>query len=172
VDYAGETPVALPRSRMALRPAAEEAAEQARAACPRLIVENAAPEDIDVDGDRDSIVRVLSNLLRNAGEAGAARVRVTAAIDGKTVQVTVADDGPGLPANVQAALFRPFVNGGRHGGTGLGLAIVRDLVRAHGGDVALLETGAGGTRFGLTLPLPRRVPAGGPAAAAPAGAHG
>ncbi len=65
----------------------------------------------------------------------------------------MADDGPGVPQAVAAQLFRPFTTGGRASGAGLGLAIARDLVRAHGGDIALSETGAGGTTFRFTLPL-------------------
>ncbi len=168
VEFARETPAALPKHRLALRSAAEEAAEQTRSACPWLAVENAVPDDIEVEADRESVVRVLSNLLRNAGEAGAARVRVTAENTSSELTVTVEDDGPGLPESVQAALFRPFVNGGRRDSTGLGLAIVRDLMRAHGGDVVLLETGSAGTRFGLTLPSRRPVVASSPAAPATA----
>ena len=49
-------------------------------------------------------------------------------------------------------LFRPFVGSSRRGGTGLGLAIARELAQGHGGDLALVETGAGGSVFELTLP--------------------
>lgn len=170
VEFAREIPVGLPKSQMALRPAAEEAAEQTRATCPGLAVENTVANDIEIEADRESIVRVLSNLLRNAGEAGARRVRISAGYEAKELAITVADDGPGLPETVMASLFRPFVNGGRRGSTGLGLAIVRDLMRAHGGDVVLQETGSGGTRFVLTLPARRAIAAGPPATAATA--HG
>jgi signal transduction histidine kinase len=53
---------------------------------------------------------------------------------------------------VRARLFRPFVAGGRRGSTGLGLAIVHDLMRAHGGDAVLLDSGPSGTHFRLSLP--------------------
>ena len=152
VEFVREIPVALPRQRLALLTAIAEAAEQTRAVCPDLGIEIAAPETLMIDADRDSMVRVFANLLRNAGEAHARHVRIAAEESGGNAAVTVADDGPGLPAGVQAELFRPFVTGGRPGSTGLGLAIVRDLVRAHGGDVALIETGAAGTQFLLTLP--------------------
>ena len=59
---------------------------------------------------------------------------------------------------MQERLFRPFVSGGRPGSTGLGLAIVRDLMRAHGGEIGLVETGTAGTRFRLTLPRAARAP--------------
>ena len=57
-----------------------------------------------------------------------------------------------LPADVASQLFKPFTTGGRAGGAGLGLCIARDLVRAHGGEIALAETGPQGTTFRFTLP--------------------
>jgi len=152
VEFAREIPVALPRQRLPLLPAIAEAAEQTRAVCPELATDLAVPETLEIDGDRDSVVRVFANLLRNAGEAHARHVRIVAEETRAGVAVTVSDDGPGLPQEVQAALFRPFVTAGRPGSTGLGLAIVHDLVRAHGGEVVLVETGAGGTSFRVNLP--------------------
>ena len=92
--------------------------------------------------DRDLLYRVFVNLGRNAFEAGATTVIVRSRVN-----------GPGVPQAVAAQLFRPFTTGGRAGGAGLGLAIARDLVRNHGGDIALAETGPSGTTFRFTLPL-------------------
>ena len=156
VEFAREIPVAPQRERIALRPLVAEAAEQALLACPDLAIDNAVPEALEIDAEPASIVRVLVNLLRNAGEARARHVHVAAEEDGGIVAVTVGDDAPGLPEAVQAALFRPFVTGGRPGGTGLGLAIVRDLVRAHGGEASLIATAGSGTSFRLTLPRAAR----------------
>ncbi len=61
--------------------------------------------------------------------------------------------GRAFPPAVATQLFRPFTTGGRAGGAGLGLAISRDLVRLHGGDIALIESNAQGTLFCFTLPL-------------------
>jgi signal transduction histidine kinase len=152
LEFTRETPDGLPRRHMALRPAVEEAVEQVRPACPMLAVANLVAPDIVIEADRESLVRVLGNLLRNAGEAEARRITVVAAHESGELAIIVADDGPGLPDHVRAALFRPFVTGARRGSTGLGLAIVHDLMRAHGGDVVLLDSGPGGTRFRLTLP--------------------
>jgi signal transduction histidine kinase len=106
-----------------------------------------------VRADRDLLYRVFLNLGRNAFEAGATSVTVRARANGDYLMIDVADNGPGVPAAVADQLFRPFTTGGRAGGAGLGLAIARDLVRAHGGDIALSETGAQGTTFRFTLPL-------------------
>ena len=103
--------------------------------------------------DRDLLYRVFVNLGRNAFEAGATTVTVRSHANGGYFEVDVADNGPGVPQAVAAQIFRPFTTGGRAGGAGLGLAIARDLVRIHGGDIALAETSATGTTFRFTLPL-------------------
>jgi signal transduction histidine kinase len=99
------------------------------------------------------LFRVLTNLMRNAAEAGARNVRVSAHHNSPTCSIEFADDGPGLPEPVRADLFRPFAGSRRRGGTGLGLAIVRDLMVAHGGEIELLDTSATGTTFRLILRL-------------------
>lgn len=105
-----------------------------------------------VQADRDLLYRVFINLGRNAFDAGANTVTVKAENGGAYLQVDVADNGPGVPKDVVAQLFKPFTTGGRAGGAGLGLAIARDLVRAHGGEISMTETGPGGTTFRFTLP--------------------
>ena len=65
----------------------------------------------------------------------------------------MADNGPGLPDKARERLFQPFAGSVRRGGTGLGLVIARDILRAHRGDITLLETGPDGTTFRLDLPL-------------------
>ncbi len=159
VEFAREIPVAPQRERIKLRPVVAEAAEQAHLACPDLAIESTVSDTLEIEAEHASVVRVLANLLRNAGEAQARHVQVTAEEEGNVVALVVTDDGPGLPSSVQAALFRPFVTGGRPGSTGLGLAIVRDLVHAHGGAASLVETGATGTSFRLTLPRAPRAAA-------------
>jgi signal transduction histidine kinase len=78
----------------------------------------------------------------------------TAAHDGVAV-LTVEDDGPGIPPELERRVFERFVRGGRGGarGSGLGLAIVRAVVEAHGGTVILERPPAGtGTRFVIRIP--------------------
>jgi signal transduction histidine kinase len=106
-----------------------------------------------VRADRDLLYRVFTNLGRNAFEAGATEVRVRSRTGEGVLQIDVSDNGPGVPQDLVDGIFRPFVTGGRAGGAGLGLAIARDLVQAHGGDIAISETGAQGTTFRFTLPL-------------------
>ncbi len=119
---------------------------------------NSVPAGFTIYADRDQLTRALSNLLRNAGTAGATRIAIGARADKSgempSVVLDVADNGPGLPDNVRQHLFQPFAGSPRDGSTGLGLAIVRDLARAHGGDIALISSGEAGTAFRLTLPQP------------------
>lgn len=118
---------------------------------------------IEIEADRDQIYRIFSNLTRNAAEAGAEQITIAAATDSKPEQIPdksvlwidIADNGPGLPPRAQKNLFRPFEGSARSGGTGLGLAIARELIRAHGGDLQMITTGADGTRFRICLPKGR-----------------
>jgi signal transduction histidine kinase len=151
LHYTREGAPPLRRSRFALAGLIEEVAEVVEKSdgTPRLV--NDVPATMMVEVDRDQMFRVVLNLVRNALEAGAHRVVVDAE-RGDTIQVTVADDGPGLPPKARDNLFRPFAGSARPGGTGLGLAIAREIMRAHGGDIALAASTARGTTFCLTLP--------------------
>lgn len=88
--------------------------------------------------------RAVTNLIDNAGRH-ASHVAVRAwRQDERFVEVTVDDDGPGIPAERREAAFKPFESG--TGSTGLGLTIARDIVRAHGGELTLEESPMGGLR--------------------------
>ena len=122
---------------------------------------------VKVKADRNQLFRVLVNLLRNASEAGARNVRLYVRSIAPVV-IDVEDDGPGLPEEVRADLFRAFAASIQGGGAGLGLAIARDLMVAHGGEIELLETGPAGTTFRLTLPAAEQAAQPGGARIAPA----
>ncbi len=102
--------------------------------------------------DREQLFRVVTNLGRNAAEAGARNVVVSAQEVAGACHIMLADNGPGLPERAQESLYQPFKGSVRAGGTGLGLAIVREIMRAHGGDVELKESGDEGTVFCLVFP--------------------
>lgn len=153
LDYAREGPPPLQLAPVALAPLVNEAAETARPLRNALQVENAIDPAIQVRADRIELFRVLANLLRNAAEAGARTICVSAKYAGAALTIEIADDGPGLPEPVRAELFHPFAGSTRRDGTGLGLAIARDLMVAHAGSIELIETGTSGTTFRLTLRL-------------------
>jgi len=118
----------------------------------RTTITAQVPPTLEINADRDQIFRVLVNLARNAAEAGASQIKIVARVDGADLTLDIIDDGPGLPPRARAHLFQPFTGSARSGGTGLGLAIARDLLRAHGGDLELVESAAAGTVFRMTLP--------------------
>ena len=147
--YTRDGPPPLERGRVPLRALIEEVVE----GIPGLAVSWEIAPGLAVEGDRVALFRVFGNLLRNARDAGARRVRAgvprrSSAASPSRWPMT----GPALPEAVRTRLFRPFASSGQRGGTGLGLAIARDLTRAHGGDIELVTTGPEGTVFRLALP--------------------
>jgi len=107
---------------------------------------------LEVSADREQLYRVLSNLGRNAIQAGASRGEIDARMKDGRVIIELSDDGPGLSPRARERLFAPFAGSSRPGGTGLGLAIARELMRAHGGDIRLERSTSEGTCFRLDLP--------------------
>jgi signal transduction histidine kinase len=149
---AGGTQLPVKRS-FALSRLVEEVFEvQAAGTTRKFTWSNGIDPAFMVVADRGQLDRVLTNLVRNAVEAGATAIGVEADVVGGVARIEAADDGPGLPPRALERLFQPFAGSTRPGGTGLGLAIARESARAHGGDVTLVETGAKGTRFRLSLP--------------------
>ncbi len=133
-------------------------AELSPAGAGNVALDAAIDPALTVSADRGQLYRVLSNLVRNAIEAGAGRVTVSAEEMAESVAIEVRDDGPGLTARAKERLFQPFAGSARSGGTGLGLAIARELMRGHGGELELASTGPEGTVFRLTLPCRAAAP--------------
>ena len=107
--------------------------------------------------DATLIVQLLANLLDNIAKytPPGTRVSISAVPAGDFVQVSVEDDGPGLPAGDPARLFDKFQRGSGEGavvGVGLGLAIAQAIVHAHGGEIEAQRREGGGARFVFTLP--------------------
>lgn len=115
------------------------------------------PPQLVIRADREQLYRVLSNLIRNARQAIEAvgvpgEIEISAGETETDWWIRVGDTGPGLPAKAQAHLFAAFQGGVRKGGTGLGLAISAELVRGHGGTLALLRSDEEGSAFIIHLP--------------------
>ncbi len=107
--------------------------------------------------DESQLRQALLNLLRNAVEAqpdGGAVHLSAREVDGG-VEFTVRDEGEGVPAEQQEAVFEPFVST-KERGTGLGLAITRQIVEAHGGTIRYEAVPGGGASFLVRLPAARR----------------
>ena len=109
-------------------------------------------DSLDIEADREQLYRLLYNLSQNAYEAGATRLRVSASMDGGSLRVEVADNGPGLADKARENLFKPFAGSTREGGTGLGLVIAHDIMRAHGGVLSLVQSDGQGTTFRFEMP--------------------
>ncbi|MFI5028425.1 MAG: sensor histidine kinase [Solirubrobacterales bacterium] len=110
--------------------------------------------------DPDRVRQVLVNLLTNAHEycPERAAIRVAAIRDGRDVEISVSDDGPGIPAEQLEHIFERFTRGDagltqRVGGTGLGLAISKSLVELHGGSITAESTPGKGSTFRVRLPI-------------------
>ena len=108
--------------------------------------------------DAVQVKRVLINLLDNAvtalGDGGAIEVRVGPAPERETpmAMLRVADNGPGIPADVRLRIFEPYFST-RKSGTGLGLAIAHTIVSEHGGTIRARDNHPTGTVFTVELPL-------------------
>jgi signal transduction histidine kinase len=115
------------------------------------------PASMMIRADGEQIFRVLFNLVRNARQAimvthQPGEINITAAEDDQAWIIAITDTGPGLPPKAREYLFQPFQGGVRKGGSGLGLVIAADLVRGHGGRLALERTDETGTTFCIRLP--------------------
>ena len=123
----------------------------------RLVPDELALEDrvadpaIRVAAPRDLVVRALSPVVENAVRHARSRVRLDAVPSASSVELRVADDGPGVDESVRETLFAPGIVG-PGGGTGLGLGIARRVARSIGGDVELGEGDDGGAVFVVRLP--------------------
>jgi PAS domain S-box-containing protein len=104
---------------------------------------------LTVLGDRSRLRRVFENLFRNAIDHGGDDVAVTVGDLPDEAGFYVADDGPGIPADQRSAVFEQGYSTGESG-TGFGLSIVREIVDAHGWEITVTESEAGGARFEIT----------------------
>ena len=103
--------------------------------------------------DPDKMDQVLENLVENALRHGAGTITVRVHGTGAGAEVTVTDEGEGIPSELRTRIFAKFWRGQpRRGGTGLGLYITRGIVEAHGGSITAGQAGGGGAQFRFFLP--------------------
>ena len=133
-------------------------------------------EDIHLPVDRERMLQVFINLIKNAADAGACHIELSAktaywdsdrADDGlmvgdpaillqspRALCLTVADDGPGIPETMRERMFDPFVTSkGQGEGTGLGLYLVEEIISEHQGVIVVEQAVSGGAQFSIWLPL-------------------
>ncbi|MCY7294787.1 ATP-binding protein [Alteromonas sp. a30] len=112
------------------------------------------------DCDDDAIARMLDNLIRNAVRYANTKITICATRKETNVQLSVNDDGPGIPESSWSSIFDPFVRLDKSrdrnsGGIGLGLAIVKRYIELHEGNIRLERSELGGARFILSWPEKR-----------------
>ena len=121
---------------------------------------SAVERGLHVDADPDQLFRVVLNVTRNALQALESRapnepsrdqLRITGRREGSVAVIEVSDTGPGVSERARAHLFEAFQGSTRRGGSGLGLAIAAELLRAHGGEIRLVD-GTIGATFRLIIP--------------------
>jgi signal transduction histidine kinase len=114
------------------------------------------PTMLELPLDPDRLLRVLQNLVTNACEAigkrPRGRITVSARRTNGHCEITVSDNGPGVPREIRSTLFEPFVSQGKVNGTGLGLAIAKAVVEAHHGAIDFTSS-RNGTTFTIQLPM-------------------
>ena len=116
-----------------------------------------APASMHLIVKKAALRRCITNLVDNALKAGR-QVAVSLGRNDRYAEITVEDDGPGIPESRREEAFRPFhrLDEGRNlqtGGSGLGLAIARDIARAHGGEIVLDKSALGGLKATIRLPV-------------------
>ncbi len=145
---------------------------------PQVQVCVGATADLEIEVDRERLHQVFINLIKNAADAGARHVTVSAQLQAwdaddaengllvgdpavvaesaKAVRIAVEDDGPGIPPELREHIFDPFFTTRASGeGTGLGLYLVEEIVSEHRGCIVLDSGASGGTRFSIWLPFPK-----------------
>lgn len=135
--------------------------EQAHAQRCGIALEVEQRGDLALEGDREALWLVVSNLVANAIDytPRGGRVRLQILGEDAAVRVCVDDSGPGIPEAERELVFEPFRRGstrkGRRAGYGLGLSIVRSAVESQGGSVSISTSAFGGARFVVELPRQR-----------------
>jgi signal transduction histidine kinase len=119
------------------------------------------PAEADIDAR--NLESAIYNLLLNACQAAAhsthvPEVKVHLTEVDERIDVTILDNGPGIPASVRRTLFDPFVTAGKPNGTGLGLTLARRIAEEHGGSVCLKKSNRERTVFTLSLTKNRSLP--------------
>lgn len=106
--------------------------------------------------DSNRLERVIGNLVLNASEAvspDTGQIVITTTGNRDSLQISVWDNGPGIPATIQDSVFQPFVSCGKTRNSGLGLAIAKKFVEDHGGVIYLDGGDETGTLFEITIPF-------------------
>jgi two-component system OmpR family sensor kinase len=150
-----------PRSPVDLAEIASDAVAEVRPVANGHPLETHIDSPLPLRGNADDLHRLVVNLLDNAlrHTPVGAKVELDATRSNGTLELSVSDDGPGVPEGKEEEVFDRFVRGdgpadvAGNGGTGLGLAIVKAVADAHGGTVRAERSPSGGARFTVQIPI-------------------
>ncbi len=109
----------------------------------------------DPEGIHRAILNVVTNAIdaaADAEQAGKVHVSTSYSLEDARIRVIVSDDGPGMPSDEMATLFRPFFSSKKGRGTGLGLPVSQKILNEHGGRISVVSQSGHGSRFTLELP--------------------
>ncbi|MBT2990808.1 MAG: PAS domain-containing protein [Candidatus Thiodiazotropha sp. (ex Ctena orbiculata)] len=148
---AGETRLALG---VLVKRFATSAEQQLKVAEVKLQIDDQSRGRAIMVGREDALLGLLGNLLENAVQQGASLIRFSLRVNAD-IELDVADDGRGIPVELEQYIFDPFFTT-RNGGTGLGLAVVQNLVLNHGGEISCGRSDQGGALFHLRFPIALR----------------
>jgi PAS domain S-box-containing protein len=118
---------------------------------------NLSEEDLSVNANQTELEQVIVNILQNAADAssnGSLIININTRKQGNTAELSIGDNGPGIPAEIMDKIFDPFFttrNG--NGGTGLGLSVAHGIVSDHGGSLKVKNLSKGGAVFTINLPF-------------------
>jgi phosphoserine phosphatase RsbU/P len=150
--------ISVERQPMDLHAVVREAVAELSAAFPESSIVHDASGAGEISGDRHRLVQALGNLVANAVHHGTAGRPISVSTRGEPQGFTISvhNEGPAIPAEIQDTLFAPMVRGAaaRSGGVGLGLFIVREIAKAHEGTVTVQSSPEAGTTFSMELPPP------------------
>ncbi|MBL4762525.1 MAG: PAS domain-containing sensor histidine kinase [Gammaproteobacteria bacterium] len=122
-----------------------------RQACINLVLNF---DGMQIQGNHDALLGALANLAMNALEASEKGLMLNISAhhsDAGLCEISVSDNGPGIPEDIGNKIFEPFFTT-RSDGTGLGLAVVKSVVESHGGEIKVSSSSMGGALFSLTFP--------------------
>lgn len=148
-------PSEMPREKFELSEVLREVSESAEARPEfkgKVQIDTDLERSILINGYRDQWNEVLTNLIVNAAQAGARRIKVLLRKRGASAELMVQDDGAGIPSDIRSRIFDPFFTT-KADGTGLGLAHVYRVVREHEGQIDVLSPNDRGTEMRIQVPM-------------------
>jgi len=153
INYAKEGSLKLQMERFSLSDLIDDSFEECCSMRQGELV-NLIPAGLPIVADRIHLCRAIGNLVKNALEAEADKIVISAVIKEDMIEMDVTDNGTGIPDKVKQQLFRPFMSSTKIGNSGLGLSIANDVVLAHGGSISIVTSEPGRTVFSVRLPAP------------------